>query len=135
MVDRELQEEIDAELSRYEQLSIGIDQVEKSVARQLRNYEEILNSYLSAVQIIRPKMEVWRAERRDKLSKLCGRLRQKWSDAKSAVRADPSLDQEEQLFQAVLRIQYKKPSEQQAFQRKRQRLILKEIEKLVLPEH
>ena len=135
MVDKELQKQIDIELSRYEELSIGIEQLEKDIARQLRSYEEILNSYLNAVQIIQPKMESWRAPRRDKVSKICARLRQKWADVKGAVRSDPSLEQDEQMFQAVLKIHYKKPNEQQAFQKKRQSLILGEVEKLVLPGH
>lgn len=131
----ELQAQIDTELTRYEELTTSIEQSEKEVARLMRNYEDLLNSYMSAVQIVQPKMDSWRTPRREKVAKLCTKLRQKWADVKTAVRSDPVLDQDEQLFQAVIRIHYKKPAEQQAFQKKRQRLILQEIEKLSLPQH
>lgn len=134
-MDPEFQAQIDAELTRYEELTTAIEQSEKEVARMMRNYEDILNSYLSAVQIVQPKMDSWRTPRREKLAKMCAKLRQKWTDLKTAVRTDPTLDQDEQLFQAVIRIHYKKTAEQQAFQKKRQRLIMQEIEKLSLPQH
>lgn len=128
-----LQEQIDFELSRYEELSKGIEELEEDISRKMRTYEDILNSYLKAIKIIQPKMESWRNPRREKIKKMCGRLRQKWTDARTAVRSDPALDQDEQIFMAVLRIHYKKPSEQQAFQRKRLKLIQQEIAKLVPP--
>ena len=131
--DSSLPDQIDAELSKYEELSKSIEELEENIGRQMRNYEDILNSYLNALKIIQPKMDSWRNPRREKVRKICARLRQKWSDTRSAVRADPSLDQDEQIFSAVLRIHYKRPNEQQAFQRKRQKLIQQEIAKLVPP--
>jgi tetrahydromethanopterin S-methyltransferase subunit B len=134
-MDPELQESIDRELTRYQQLTTDIEQLEKDVARQMRNYEEIVNSYLNALHIVQPKMDSWRAPRREKMAKLCSSLRHKWGDMRTPLRNDPALDQEEQLFMAVLRIQYKKTAEQQAFQRTRQKLIRDELDKIVLPTH
>ena len=127
-----LQEQIDFELSRYEELSKGIAELEEDIGKKMRTYEDLLNSYLNAIKIIQPKMDSWRNPGREKIRKMCARLRQKWTDTRTAVRSDPALDQDEQIFMAVLRIHYKKPSEQQAFQRKRQRLIQQEIAKLDL---
>lgn len=128
-----LQEEIDKELSRYESLTKQILELEEDVSKKMRTYEDILNSYLNAIKIIQPKMDSWRTPRREKVSKMCSKLSQKWSDTRSAVNSDPSLNQDEQIFLAVLRIHYKKPAEQQAFQKKRQKLIFAEIAKMVPP--
>lgn len=134
-MDPGLQVQVDDELTRYEEFSVGIEELEHKIGRQLREYEDILNSYLNAVHIIQPKMDTWRAQRRQKLEKLCREISQKWGDERSAVRNDRQLEQDEQIFQAVLRIHYKKPAEQQAFRKERQRLIRKEIAKLALPQH
>ena len=130
MIDSNLQTEIDKELTRYETLTNEIEKMQEQIDKRLKEYEELLNSYLTALQIVQPKMDSWREPRRDKFRKLCQRLSQKWSNTRSAIFSDPVLEQDEQLFMAVIRIHYKKPSDQEIFQRKRTKLIQQEIAKI-----
>jgi hypothetical protein len=129
----ELQREVDEELARFKALTIEVEDLESEVARRMRTYEELLNSYMQALQIIKPKMDPWRAQRREKANQLITQLRAKWHDLGSVARSDPRLNQDERFFQAIVTMQYKKPEEQKAFQRRRAKLIADEIAKIQVP--
>jgi hypothetical protein len=129
----DLRQQIDDELTRFQTLTTDVEELESEVAHRMRNYEELLNSYVQALQIIQPKMESWRTPRREKAAQLCERVRTKWSDLKTVSRTDPTLDQQERFFSAILSMQYKKPEEQKKFQRSRMKLIQAEIAKIQLP--
>jgi Skp family chaperone for outer membrane proteins len=134
-MDPELQQRIDSELTRYKTLNLEIQRLEQEVSARMRSYEELLNSYLQALEVIQPKMESWRAPRRREMENVLRKLSEKWSDLRAIVRADPKLDQDEQLFQAVIRLHYKKLEEQKGYQKRRRTIIdhvLKEIPKITL---
>jgi hypothetical protein len=117
------QERIDRELMRYQTLTLDIQRREQEVSSYMRSYEELLNSYLQALEIVQTKMDSWRAPRRREMENVLRQVSQKWSDLRAVVRTDPKLDHEEQLFQAVLRLQYKKAEEQKGYHRRRRRII------------
>lgn len=128
------QQQIDAELTRYETLTNSIQAMEKKVQQQMSDYELIFNSYINAVQIIENKTEGWRRPRAEKISKVCQRLQAKWENPKSVLQSNPQLEQDEQIFQAVLRIHYKRPADQASYRKKRFIEIQKELDKIVMPK-
>jgi endonuclease/exonuclease/phosphatase (EEP) superfamily protein YafD len=71
----------------------------------------LLNSYLQALEVVQPKMEAWRGQWRKETGNVLRNVSEKWSDLQVVARTDPRLDQDEQLFQAVLRLQHKKLEE------------------------
>jgi hypothetical protein len=129
----ELRTEIDNELTQFQALTTEVEALESEVAGRMRQYEELLNSYVQGLQMIQPKMDAWRGPRREKTSQLVERLRAKWADLRTVLRTKQDLDQEERYFSAVLSMQYKKPDEQKAFQKRRMRLIQAELGKIQLP--
>jgi hypothetical protein len=129
----ELQHEVDEELSRFQALTIEVEDLESDVARRMGTYEELLNSYMQALQIIQQKMDSWRVQRRGKANQLINQLRLKWQDLGKVVRSETRLNQEDRVFTAILAMQYKKPEEQKGFRRKRAKLIADEIAKIQLP--
>ena len=128
--EKEIQEQIDIELLRYKEIMEQIEAREASIRKQMKNLEDLVNSYFSAIKIIQPKMDSWRNSRREKVREMAEKLRQKWSSTQNAAKYDPSIEQEERLHQAVVKIQFKKHADLQAFKKKRQILIQNEINKL-----
>jgi hypothetical protein len=57
-MDPNLQQRIDSELTRYQ--TLDIQRLEQEVSSRMGSYEELLNLYLQALEVVRPKMEAWR---------------------------------------------------------------------------
>ena len=131
-ISTELQIQIDNELSRYESLSKQMDSMEETIRAKLKTSDELLNSYQNALKIIIPKMNYWSEQRRTKAQQLSEKLRQKWLSAEQSVRNNPKLCQETQLFDAIVRIRFKKTAQFQRFSARKRVYINEKVASLLL---
>ena len=131
-ISPELQFQIDNELSRYESLAKQMDSMEETIRAKLKTFDELLNSYQNALKIIIPKMDYWSQQRRSKAQQLADRLRQKWSNAEQSVRNHPKLSQDSQIFDAIVKLRFKKTAQFQRFNAKKKVTINEKIASLLL---
>ena len=131
-VSPELQFQIDNELSRYESLAKQMDSMEETIRAKLKTFDELLNSYQNALKIIIPKMDYWSQQRRSKAQQLADRLRQKWSNAEQSIRNHPKLSQDSQIFDAIVKLRFKKTAQFQRFNAKKKVTINEKIASLLL---
>jgi Ni2+-binding GTPase involved in maturation of urease and hydrogenase len=68
-------------------------------------------------------MEASQGQRRKDTGNVLRKVSEKWLDLQAVVRTDQRLDQDEQFFQAILRLQYKKLEEQKRCHKQRRTII------------
>ncbi|EAX94554.1 hypothetical protein TVAG_300870 [Trichomonas vaginalis G3] len=131
-ISPELQAKIDEELAKYESISKETEQLEQTIRTKLKTYDELLTSYQNALKIIVPKMEYWGTERKKRVKQLSKNLKEKWEDPEKMIRTNPKYLQDAQLYDAIVRIRFKKTLQLQNYYSDRNNFIREKVNSILL---
>lgn len=126
----DLATEVDAQLTRYQDLTNQIDALEEQIRSQLKTYDELLQSYQTALKIIMPRMKAWSHFRYNKVKDISKQILRKWDNGSTNPKGDKLLEQENQLFQTIINIHFRKHAVSKEFQDKRVQLLKQQVAKL-----
>lgn len=124
-----MEEEIDAEIERYEQISADIDKVSADISESMQTYKELMNLYMFARISIEKKTNEWRVPRLEKWNSTNARFQSKWKSLQDLSQVDPELYNQERRYLALLKMYYKKQADLKAKLKSREtaiRAIVKE---------
>lgn len=131
-ISPELQQSIDEELAKYESISRETEKLEESIRNKLKTYDELLTSYQNALKIILPKMEYWATERKKKAKLMSRNLKEKWEDPEKMVRTNTKYLQDSQLYDAIVKIRFKKLVQLQNYYQERNNFIREKVNSILI---
>lgn len=131
-ISPELQQSIDEELAKYESISRETEKLEESIRNKLKTYDELLTSYQNALKIILPKMEYWATERKKKAKLMSRNLKEKWEDPEKMIRTNTKYLQDSQLYDAIVKIRFKKLVQLQNYYQERNNFIREKVNSILI---